>query len=230
MRNIRPLFLFLNVCLIYAPFSLKKKRWRLPDQLEGRKNVQTVNDPSHSSYDLKVGESYLLECWSDWNTQRDPCFHHTPKTQLQIWKLICWPCIVVKLDLLCRWTHGVPLWVPGCTHLPCVHQMLQSDDAFAFALVVAQQIVLGLHDGRAGGRDGRVGQLPAQGTVHHVLHVLLLHLPGGAASLRGDGDLRYGARIHHGRRFGCGSEPRDPSGIPSEIVADAGRPLGGARL
>lgn len=82
------------------------------------------------------------------------------------------------------------------TYFSRVHQMFQGDDASTFALVVAEQIVLGLHGGGAGGGDGGAGRLPAQGSGPPVL---LLHLPGGAASLGGDGDLRDRARVHHRR-------------------------------
>lgn len=116
------------------------------------------------------------------------------------------------------------------THLPSVCQVLQSDDAFAFALVVAEQIILRLHDRGPRGRDGGVGQFPAQFIVHRVVPVLLLHLPGWAFSLRGDGNLRYLARIHHRQRSGVGRQGGDLSGILKELIANLVRLSGRSSL
>lgn len=85
---------------------------------------------------------------------------------------------------------------PACAHLSCVHQILQSNEASAPALAVTQEVILGLHSGGSRGGDGGAGQVPAQGTLHHVFPVLLLHLPRAAAPLGGDGDLRHRVRIH----------------------------------
>lgn len=55
--------------------------------------------------------------------------------------------------------------------------MLESHDAFAFSLVVAEDVILGLVNPRGGavGGDGGVGEFAAQLTV--VLQILLSDLP-----------------------------------------------------
>lgn len=60
-----------------------------------------------------------------------------------------------------------------------VPEMLESHDAFAFGLVVAEDVILRLVKRRGGavGGDGGVGEFTAQPSVHHLVQILLSDLP-----------------------------------------------------
>lgn len=71
--------------------------------------------------------------------------------------------------------------------------MFQSHDAFAFGLVVAEDVILRFVERRWGsvGRDRGVGEFAAQASVHLLLQILLGDLPW--VPIRRDGHLRHQA-------------------------------------